>query len=527
MNIRDKYKAASKNIYLYLLTILAISLPVSPFLISLSQILLIVNWIFEGDFNRKFHVIKTRKSLQLFMLIYGIHVLWLVGSKDWSFAMDDLRIKLPLLVIPLVIATSRSLENKELRKLLSFFIFFMVAVTLFSTAISYNFTPYSARDSRQISPFISHIRYSLLIVIAILTLLHWIKEAGGTFKRIHFYYLVIVIWLLCFLMLLKSLTGLVILAVTTFILIIRFIKNIKNQFLKIGFILGLYSIPFFSIILIVNAYNDFYNTHQVDVKSLEKTTVNGNTYVHIPDDWATENGNKVWIYYCESELRKEWNKRSKLKFDSLDLKNQPLRYTLIRYMTFKGLRKDSAGVVQLSARDITNIQHGFTNSLFENKWSLKSRIYEVIWEIDFYKHSNIVNEHSVTQRIIYSKIALALIKDNFWLGIGSSNIPMRYKQYYKEHETGLNYRWQRHTHNQFLRFFLAFGLIGFLVVMAAFIIPPFLEKKWSSYFFYMIFFIIFLSFLNEDTLETQVGVTFSVFFYSLFLWGANLKTEEV
>jgi hypothetical protein len=526
MNISDKYQAVSKNVYLYLLTALAISLPVSPFLISLSQILLIINWIFEGDFHRKFHVIKTRKSLQLFLLIYSIHVLWLVGSKDWSFAMDDLKIKLPLLVIPIVIATSMTLEYKELHKLLSFFILSTVAVSLFSTAISYNLTPYIASDSRQISPFISHIRFSLLIAIAILTLLHWIKEAGGTFKRVHFYYLIIVIWLVCFLMLLKSLTGLVILAVTTFILIIRFIKNIKNQFLKIGFILGLYCIPFFSIILIVNVYNDFYNIRQVDIKSLEKTTVNGNTYVHIPDDWATENGHKVWIYLCESELRKEWNKRSKVKLDSLDQKKQPLCYTLIRYMTSKGLRKDSAGIVKLSGRDITNVQHGLTNYLFENKWSLKSRIYEVIWEIDYYKHSNVVNEHSVTQRIIYAKIALTLIKDNFWFGIGSSNIPMRYKQYYKEHETGLAYKWQRHTHNQFLRIFLAFGLIGFLVVMAAFIIPPFLEKKWSSYFFYMIFLIIFLSFLNEDTLETQVGVTFSVYFYCLFLWGVNFKTQE-
>jgi len=40
----------------------------------------------------------------------------------------------------------------------------------------------------------------------------------------------------------------------------------------------------------------------------------------------------------------------------------------------------------------------------------------------------------------------------------------------------------------------------------------------------MIFIILFLSFISEDTLETQVGVTFAAFFYSLFLWGTDEKT---
>jgi len=37
----------------------------------------------------------------------------------------------------------------------------------------------------------------------------------------------------------------------------------------------------------------------------------------------------------------------------------------------------------------------------------------------------------------------------------------------------------------------------------------------------------FMSFINEDTLETTTGVTFFMFFYSLFLFGRNkIKNPE-
>ena len=35
-----------------------------------------------------------------------------------------------------------------------------------------------------------------------------------------------------------------------------------------------------------------------------------------------------------------------------------------------------------------------------------------------------------------------------------------------------------------------------------------------------------LSFVTEDTLETQSGVTFFIFFQTLFLWLASYKTDE-
>ncbi len=71
-----------------------------------------------------------------------------------------------------------------------------------------------------------------------------------------------------------------------------------------------------------------------------------------------------------------------------------------------------------------------------------------------------------------------------------------------------------------------FGIIGFILIILAFIVPPVLEKKWNFYYFVMIFIVIFLSFINEDAIENQVGLTFTTFFYSIFLWGINNTFEN-
>ena len=76
---------------------------------------------------------------------------------------------------------------------------------------------------------------------------------------------------------------------------------------------------------------------------------------------------------------------------------------------------------------------------------------------------------------------------------------------------------------------LTFGIIGFTWIMFVMIYTIYLEKKWNSYFFILVLSIFILSMLNEDTLETHVGVSMVSFFYSLFLFGYknNIKPRFV
>ena len=43
------------------------------------------------------------------------------------------------------------------------------------------------------------------------------------------------------------------------------------------------------------------------------------------------------------------------------MRGQDLQYTMFRYLTSKGLRKDSVGVSKLTILDVKNIEHGITN----------------------------------------------------------------------------------------------------------------------------------------------------------------------
>ncbi len=522
MKIFEAYKHYNRQVYLWLLTFTIVFLPFSPFLVSFSQILLVLHWIIEGNFHQKWFRLKHRKSIWFFISFYIIHIIWLPGTEDWNHALETLRIKLPLLILPIIIGTSDDLSPRQVMYILRWFIISLVVSTGVSLGVYYGWWGKSIRDVREISMFISHIRLSLLMVIAIFTLMHWIKTSESPFSKLQFLHFAVILWLIFFLFFMKALTGVVILVVTFFLLILVFVNKIENQILKIFFIVVMYAVPFFSFLTIIKTYHLYHRINEIK-GTLPTHTVNGNKYFHDTLHWAVENGNRVWVYVCEPELQKEWNKRSKISYDSFDKKGQPLKSTLIRYMTSKGLTKDSIGVVKLTGKDIVNIENGYTNILFAKKYSIIPRLYEVFWEIDYYKHTGSVDNHSVLQRLVYYQIALKLISNHFFFGVGTGDLPLEYRRYYQTHDTGISpERWWQ-THNQYLRVWATFGIIGFLVFLIAFILPPVYERKWQSYYFLMIFIVIMLSFINEDTLETQAGVTFTAFFYSLFLWGASRK----
>jgi hypothetical protein len=525
MQLLKKYAEYSSQVYVGLLTLLIVSLPFSPFMVSLSQILLLINWLLEGNFHQKWFRLKHRRSVWIFVSFYLMHLIWLIGTEDWTHAAETLRIKLPLLLLPIIIGSSDELSPRQVLTILRLFIIGIFAATIMALGIYWGWWGKPIRDIRELSPFISHIRFSLLIVVAIFTLMHWVKTSEKILTRQQILYILAIIWFVLFLFFMKALTGVVILAVTFFLLLLVFVNRIENQLLKIFFIALMYAVPFFSLITLVKVYYQYHKEASITSDTLPKFTVNGNAYYHDTSHWAVENGHRVWLYVCEKELAREWNKRSRIAYDSTDRKGQPIKSTLIRYMTSLDLPKDSVGVTKLKGSDIVNIENGLTNVIYAKKYSIIPRIYEVIWELDYYKHTGSVDNHSVVQRFVYYRIAIELIKKHFVFGIGTGDLPQAYLQYYQSHDTGISpERWWQ-THNQYLRVFATFGIVGFIIFLIAFIAPPFFERKWQSYYFVMIFLVIILSFINEDTLETQAGVTFTAFFYSLFVWGASRKLD--
>ena len=268
-----------------------------------------------------------------------------------------------------------------------------------------------------------------------------------------------------------------------------------------------------------------YKVEQVDPETIEQTTAGGRPYSHDFDSPFIENGHYIYLYLCETELEQEWNRISKTDYHGRDAQGNEIKYTLIRYLTSMGLRKDSAGVSRLSREDVEFIEQGKANYLYGRKWSFYSKVYDILWQIDVYRKGGNPSGHSVTQRIHYLRAALGIIRENPWIGVGTGDVSMAFEDYYERMESPLDERWRLRAHNQYLTFLLTYGILGFLWIMFSLLYPVYLESRGRGYFIWTFLLVAFMSMLNEDTLETHTGVSFFAFFYALFLL-ATVPQEE-
>ena len=135
-----------------------------------------------------------------------------------------------------------------------------------------------------------------------------------------------------------------------------------------------------------------------------------------------------------------------------------------------------------------------------------------------YKKSGDPSGQSLGQRIEYLITGWHIIKRNFWFGVGTGDVEIEFNKQYDLDNSLLKKEWRLRTHNQLLTFFITFGIFGVIWILFCLFIPPVIEKKYSHFLFTIFFLIGILSMLNEDTLETHVGVSFFAFFYSFFLF---------
>lgn len=493
------------------------------------MILLIANWLLELDFKRKWMELKENKSILIFTGIFFVHLVWLINTSNYKYAFHDLGNKAILVLFPIIIGTSKEINRQQLKTILVWFSTAVVFSSCISTLILFEFIDYPIQSIRDISPFMSHIRLSLLINIAIFSLGYLLFYEQVKKSRFEiFTFAVFIIWLIVFLYLLKSYTGIFVFFITLFVVLGVVSFKIGDIVPKLFLQVSLITIFLLIASYITHSVSKYLTTETIDIENLDKYTKSGNEYDQPFNVDQIENGNYVWIYVCQKELKKEWNELSLLSYDEKDKKGQDVKYTLIRYLTSKGYRKDSVGFSKLSIHDIHNIEHGMANYIFEDKFAIYPKIYDAIWQIDVYRKGYNPAGNSITSRAEFVKTAFGIIKKNFWFGVGTGDVRDSFNKQYEINESQLPMRNRLRAHNQYVTFFLTFGFIGFILVLFSMFYPLFKFKAFNNYLFLVFFLIALLSFIDEDTLETQIGVTFFSYFYSLFLFGSksNLKNEK-
>jgi hypothetical protein len=82
------------------------------------------------------------------------------------------------------------------------------------------------------------------------------------------------------------------------------------------------------------------------------------------------------------------------------------------------------------------------------------------------------------------------------------------------------------SHNQYLNYMVKFGLIGFFWIMFALIAPVFIEKQQRNVVLILFLVAIAAANLGDSNLETHMGLSFFILFYSLFLWNSTRQMSS-
>jgi hypothetical protein len=488
---------------------------------SIPQIILAANWLLEANFAWKWQQLKSNKIFWVLASLFLLHVFGMTYTDNIPRGLDDLRNKMPLVILPLILFSTKPLSIKEFKLLFGFFFLSVFASSVCCYLVYAGFTKKVIIDIRKASVFMSHIRFSLFIAFAIIGMLYSsIKEKHIGIKII---YVFATLWLLFFMYKLEMATGLLCLICVGVVLLLVFSARWLHKVVAFGLLIVCSVV---GVLVSKKALSDLHMFDRNPTNSanviIEKT---GNNKYYLQDTvfGMAENGNLITININDEELEREWNKRSSLYFDGQDKKGNNLRYTILRYMASKGLRKDSAGVAHLSQEDITNIEAGNSNYKYNINSGLSSKWRELVWEYTKYNRGENPSGHTLTMRLEFWKTACYIINEHPLVGVGTGDIQDSFNKMYVQTNSKLDMIWRLRCHNQYLAIGVAFGFFGLLIFMIYLFYPAIILRKELHYLYWPFFLIALLSFVTEDTLETQSGVTFFIFFQTLFLWLASFS----
>jgi hypothetical protein len=497
--------------------LIAFSLPLWNLGMSLGQFVMAGGWLMAGKLKGRLHNAIRQPVFWLLTGLFLVHLTGLWNTEDFKYASKDIRVKLPLLLMPLLFAAGPSLTAEQLRKL---FYGLMVGVLLSTGAgmfARWGWMGEPVTNYRQLSIFISHIRLSLLIDVALVMAFYLLSQSKSILQKILF--TTFICWCLYFLLLLQSITGIFLLSI---LLVAGLIYTVLTSTNNIGRSLA-------GLVLLLFVFSGWKIYDYIFIQSIQEPvihkeqlrdlTARGNTYKNDWDRKDVEEGRYVWIQYNDLEIDTAWMKRSKQRVWYSDGRGQMQLVTLMRYLTYKGYSKDAAGVEQLSATDVQNIEAGYpTPEYVRGENNILFRFKELGGEYRNYYFNNVSSGHTLAQRLEYWKTAYWIISQHPITGVGTGDVPKAFQEAYESRNSSLTKEWRLRAHNQYLSLGVAFGWPGMLlfIVVLLYTFKISFQRRDLVYFAFLL--IAAGSFLNEDTLETQAGVTFYAFLNGMFLF---------
>jgi hypothetical protein len=474
MALTQQLKNWSRSLHFVACAFLIIGVCCSKFLMSMGLLLGGLSFVTSGEINSSLKRLIKNPFFLMLGGFYFLHLMGLIWSDNLSYGFNDIRQKSSLLIIPIILLSRSDWGIQKIDRLLILFL-----ATLFITSLI-NFITYTffkgemaLIDIRSMSLFESHIRFGILIGLGSGVALYFI----GKYSTYKILLIVLIVWFGVYSYQSQVLSGILSYVISLVTFLLFYSKKYKNNFAFYSLI----TLPFCCLIGLI-----FYFQSPVEYSEVGAANT--------------------------SSLEKAWNNRSTIKYLGKDAKDQSIKYTLIRYLDSKKLQLDSTGINSLSKDDIQNIELGYAD-VRETQGGIPARLFSIRYEI---QHPGNPNLHPITERLELWENAWYTIKKTPFLGVGNGDVHDALQVSYNERKSELTTERRLRAHQSYLTFWLSFGIIGlfaFIWLQGYFILRAVKSAQLVALCFGLI---ALCTFLFEDTLESQAGITFFAFFYSLF-----------
>lgn len=491
------------------LVLLIIGMLYSTWLTSFSQFVLAGAWVFRFDWKNQIKQFWQHSSAAWISALFFLYLISLFYSSDYQQGFNEVRIVLPVFLLPFLLSGLYEVSSKQFRLLTWFYVIVVFSAVLFCFPGIYGYYSGELAELRDASHYISHIRLSLHVCLVICILIHFVYTSFSRYWPLLISIAVLVLWLV----LMQALTGLILLFALIILSAIYFALLSTRMVVKVGFILAMAGFISATVYFIKSESKAYFTVAETNPDYTLKTS-EGNQYTFNEELKWIENGSYIYNYLCESEIEKAWAERSNFPLEGSDAKGQPLKQTLIRFLNSKGVHKDAQGVRSLSTKEINCVEKGIANQYYINPLSIKGRLYQLFWELEMKKNSQTISNHGIIGKANLWKTAIELWSSAWFFGVGVGDLKELFSLKIKE--TYPNTESELRVHNQYLTIGLSTGLIGLLIFLLS-VFKIIVRNRNLGYWPVLCFyFIVLVSMLTEDTLNTQAGLTFYAFFLCFF-----------
>lgn len=513
----DKLTGKPVHYYIQLVAMMGIAagLPFSKIPLSIGTLLLGLNVILLWDWRTVWKRWSSNRWLWLLFTYFAIELLSVLWTSDKHEAWNMIRRELTLYAIPLTLIALPLNAFKHYKWVVLSFLTAVFITSFINVGTYFHWWGSKVYDDiRSLSLFVSHLRYAMMIVLALVFCASW------WIRKFPYRWIAVALaaWFIYYTILSQIWMGVFTLSGIVLMMFWFKVKSIRRLWIKRSFIAAFSAcILFVGIFLYIRLQPV---PHKVEVSSSDyvRKTVNGNPYTFdVLSKMNWENGYPVQAFIADEELEKEWSKSSRVNYRTgVDLKGNPIRNILWRYMTSKGLRKDSLDFQKMSKRDIRNVEMGFA-SIEMAKGGISAQLYRMRSQL---KDAEDPNGKSLLEKIESLKAGITIIKNHPFCGVGVGDMQQSFADAYRTN--GSKLKIDEHillTHNQFLTTWIAGGIICFLAFVGFWFIQLATALRINAFEWTGFLVITMLSFLIEDTLQTQTGVSFAAFFFAFFITG--------